>query len=765
MDIPKIVSQALSRLPKTPGVYLFLNEKEEYLYIGKAKVLKNRVKSYFQKSAKHAAKTKKMLEKVANIRWIESESESDALLLESNLVHEHQPKFNVLLRDDKHFLYVKITKESFPNVSFSREMKRDGSEYFGPFTSAKKIRNLVDYLREVLQFRMCRVGISPEGMVLANPEQRKIPCLDAQIHRCSAPCYEQISSEKYQEQIVKLRDFLRGNDRSLSKSVEEKMHQAAEEKSFEKAARFRDLLQNIQSFAERKVASLPLDFSANVIGFCPGKSKSFVQVFVVREGKILHSNPFSLETASDDLETFTAFFRDYLQKIADIPPLFLVPAFFPEEDRQVFSDLLETLSGKKVEVRIPQKGAGRKLLELAEKNAKVQAANSRASFENIDVLEKLQESLGLKKRPERIECYDISHLSGTHSVGSRVVFLKGKPAKSEYRHYKMRSLPEGKIDDFAAMGELLSRRLKRLKSEEGILATEEVTSEKEIEDIEKKMKQEGLPTFTSSDQSFRQFHFLQKKTGKSVGYARVKQHGKLFELGGTLVEKDFRHQGMGTEILRMLVLESEHSLLRLIIKKKKHLRWFVSLKSLGFSEEKKPPKSFLKPMGERQKEDGHERVCMKISPKDLQLAAQKMPDLLVIDGGKGQLSAVVSVLKKQNLFESIALCSLAKREEEIFLPEQKQPLCIPKTDPENELLQRIRDEAHRFAISYNRNLRKKAETRSVLDDIPDLGSVQRKKLLKHFGSPRQILSASLEDLEKIVSKKVAENICAFEKKS
>ena len=699
-DFPKTVTAKLKKLPNSPGVYKFFDSDEGLLYVGKAKVLKNRVRSYFQKSTNHSPKTKKLVGKVAGIDWIETKTEAEALALEANLVHNLKPPFNILLRDDKHFLYLRISKEPFPRVEFTRKFERDGSTYFGPYVKAKDIRKTVEFLREVLQFRTCKVDISPEGKTIRNPENRKIPCLDHQIHRCTAPCNEHIDREKYAEDIRELVEFLRGKSGSIKKRVQKEMMTAAESKEFERAARFRDLFQSIQRVDQQQIASVASDFSADIIGTAFGKKKSFFHVLYVREGKILRSENFALESAEEEKETMSAFLREHMTISSEIPPLVVIPFAFETEEQELWEEFAEELAGRKTEIRLPERGVKKQLLEMATKNAVVQAANDRASFEDVDVLLALQKSLDLPRRPERIECYDISHLGGTHAVGSRVVFLGGEPAKSEYRKYKIRDLESGQIDDFAAMAEVLGRRLKHLQTSDANLKMRKVTKKTEKERVQKEVKGPGIKEVKT------QWEFLKADSREVIGYAHLQMRGKQAEIGGILVKEEFRGHGFGTEIVRMIVEKSEEKVLRVLPCHKK-LKWQVSIKSLGFAEEKKPPKSFEKIIEERGKKEG-KIDCFKISPDDFRKVRNQIPDLLVIDGGKGQLSAVVQVLKKLRLLEKIPVCSLAKREEEIFVPGKSQPLPISKNSEENKLLQRIRDEAHRFAVGFNRQLRDKA---------------------------------------------------------
>ncbi len=740
-------------LPTEPGIYRFFDDTGKLLYVGKAKQLRNRVKSYFHKSADHASKTIRMLQKIHSLDWVTTRSEIEALVLEANLIHEHRPQYNVLLRDDKHFLYLKISKEPFPIVSFVRQIDKDKATYFGPYAKASEVRKTVDFLREVLRFRNCRVEISAEGKTIRNPENRKIPCLDYQINRCTAPCDGRISQEEYAEDIRQLTQFLRGDTIPVKKKLQQEMMLAAEKREFERAARFRDLLKSIEWVDAKQSASIPEDFSADVIGMAFGEAKSFFHVLFVRHGKVLRSENFSLPSAATAEETFLAFLRDHFAFFPDVPQITLVSDIFPEDDQNLWEEFATHITSKQTEIRIPKRGIKRELLELAEKNAKLQAANSKASFEE-DVLGRLQKALDLPRRPERIECYDISHLSGTHPVGSRVVFTDGKPDKNEYRKYKMKTLPPGKIDDFAAMRELLGRRLKRLERGSEILQTEIVTDENALAEIEALLDKEGLLTGLPFEQ---QFAFRETITGEIVGYARTRRWGRAIEIGGVLVLPEFQASGMGTEIVKSLVLASTEKCVRLLARRKK-IRWVIALKSIGFVEEKKPPKAFRELCEQKMQEGGIERFTLKISPNSLRQAVNKVPDLLVIDGGKGQLSAVVAVLRKMNLFRKIPVCSLAKKEEQIFIPGNPEPLPIAKNSSENELLQQIRDDAHRFAISFNKSLRKKAEITSILDEVKGLGKENKKVLLSEFGSASGIFAASDRHLLQHVSPTVLRNL-------
>jgi hypothetical protein len=358
-----------------------------------------------------------------------------------------------------------------------------------------------------------------------------------------------------------------------------------------------------------------------------------------------------------------------------------------------------------------------------------------------------------QKKPERIECYDISHLSGTYPVGSQVVFVDGKPKKSEYRKYKIKSLSNGDIDDFQAMAEVLGRRLRHLSEHVPILTAEIIKKKKEIEELEKESEKNGE---ILEGKRITQWRFVEVSTQKTLGYAQIRKVGRGLVIAGVRVLSQWSDSGMELEIIKTIVLSSQEKNLRYLMPNKE-IRFSLALTQFGFLEEKKIPQAFQKIIDAYAKKR-REAHLFSISPKDIQKAAKKIPDLLVIDGGKGQLSAVVKVLKDLRLFQQISVCSLAKREEEIFVPGKKEPLDIHKNAPENQLLQQIRDEAHRFAVGFNRNLRKKAETASVLDDIPGVGEQTKIILLQTFASPKAIFEASEEELLKVIPKKVVEGI-------
>ena len=756
--LPEKVAKALALLPKESGVYQFYDVDQKLLYVGKAKVLRSRVGSYFQASANHSVKTRKMVAKIHDLKWIVTQSEVEALVLESNLVHEHQPPFNILLKDDKSFLYLKITNEPFPRVMFTRRLKKDAAAYFGPFIKGKEVRQAIDYLREILQFRTCKLEINEAGETTKNPENRKLPCLDYQIKVCTAPCVAKISMTEYAKDITQLKQFFKGNNAPIKQRIAAKIEQAAADLLFEKAAKMRDILRFIERMQAPQVAELPLDFEADVIGMFHGVEKSFFHVFAVRQGKIVRSLPFTIKTGEDEAQTLQHFLREYLLLVTDVPQILVLPQVFPNNEINLWQEFTTELTQRKVEIKLPQKGKFEKLLCLAIKNAGYEAAKSRASFEAIDVVEEVQKALSLIKRPERIECYDISHLAGTEMVGSRVVFIDGTPAKSEYRRYKIQTVERGDIDDFKAMAEVLGRRLKRLQSQRPHFTLEEIDDEERQQEITMRLEELGMNAFQQPETQFALHNILDDEV---VGYACVRKYGTVLELGGVVVLPEFRGQaGAGTEMVKAVICESKAKTLRAIVAAD-NLRWIKSLKTLGFTEEKKPPQAMQKELERRTSDDQKQRVCLSIQPAKMRRSIEKVPDLLVIDGGKGQLSAVLKVLQKYKLFAQIPICSLAKKHEEIFVPGRAHALPIPKDHAANKLLQQIRDEAHRFAIGFNKQLRNKSMTQSLLDSIPGVGPKLKKDLLIKFGSVEKIAHADVRDLAEVTNSKTASLIHDF----
>ncbi len=650
------------QIPTASGCYLFYDAKGTLLYVGKAKNLRKRVKSYFQQTKK-SVKTTLMVSKITRIETRITNSEIESLILENNLIKEFRPRFNILLRDDKSFLYLRITKEDFPRLEITRRIVQDGSFYVGPKTSAKSFRKTIAFCQKVFKIRDCRLKMTRDKTtqkltILKNPEKRKLPCMDYHIKKCSGPCDGSISLEAYQADISAMKKFLRGNTSGVVKSLKAKMMRFAETQNFEAAGKIRDLIQSIEISTEKQTVQLDAHFEADFVHFYRQKNTAYLIRVLFRNGKFLDQNTvtFSAPSIATDSEILEKFLIQFYEKVDQLPKTIYLPTELENEDivMDFFHHLETDQTTPKTTFFVPQKGDKKKILEMAYKNvrntAKKAAIETMSQAENFSkALPQLAKALSLQNPPKRIECYDISHYSGAFPVASQVVFIDGKPKTSEYRRYHIKSLPEGKIDDFASMEEVLKRRFK------------------------------------------------------------------------------------------------------------------------GFFDDKKETK-FLK----------------------------HIPDLVVIDGGKGQLSTVMKVFRElttedlclsseevvegkveqENSSERKGknndtidtkcyfdpkkqIISLAKREEQVFRPGSSDPLELNWNDPALKLLQRVRDEAHRFAIGFNRSLRKKNLTKSVLDEVPGIGGVSKKKLMKTFESVSGIRKASDEALLKIINKNQLTSIRKF----
>ena len=607
--VPKL-EEKLKALPAKPGVYLFRDERGEVLYIGKAKSLRPRVRSYFQAGSDTRTAIAQLPERVADLEVIVTDTEVEALHLEQNLVKRHRPPFNVRLRDDKSFPYIAVTVEDeYPRVMFTRERHRRGVVYFGPYANAKKVRETLDVLNRVFPYRPCE-GPQPG-------RHSGIPCLDYHIERCLAPCVGYVSQEDYRRVIDGVIEFLSGETRPILRELEEKMRQAAEEERFEEAARYRNRLFSVRHLAERQAADKRAVGTIDVIGIAAEDGRAAVQVFPLRDGKLIDRYSFHLENAEgQDLPTMLeAFILEYYGSAPSVPPQVVVPRGIG--DTAPLAEFLSERRGSKVEVRAAERGEKRRLQELATQNARVALASDAAAAEQtrlrrVEALEELREALNLEALPLRIECYDISNIQESSAVGSMVVFQDAVAKKAHYRKFGIKG-GEGQ-DDFAALAEVVSRRFARMRD----VADEEY------------------------DESF-----------------------------------------------------------------------------------------------------------------------SATPNLVVVDGGKGQLSAVLAAMQAFDL-PRVAVISLAKREEEVFVPDRPDPIVLDRHSAGLQLLQRIRDEAHRFALGFHRQRRDSKAKESIFDTLAGVGPARRRALLQHFGSAERFLGASQEELEGVpgMPQKTARSIYA-----
>ncbi len=603
----------LANLPTAPGVYLMLNEAGEVIYVGKAINLRNRVRSYFQKSQSQPLKVQVLVEHIADFEYIVTDSEMEALILENNLIKKHAPHYNVRLKDDKTYPYIKVTiQETFPRVMMVRKRLHDGARYFGPYTDVTAVKKTLSFLRTLFPIRSCNKIIAEGG--------RDRPCLNFHIGRCLAPCAGLISKEKYAEMIAEVLLFLEGRIDRLIPDLTKKMQEASSQLEYEKAARYRNQIQGLQTLAEKQKIVAQHAEDQDYVGYARHGELACVQVFFVRAGKLIGRDHYLLECTADEegAEILRAFLQQYYEEASSIPREVFTPVLLAEPE--VMENWLGRLrGGRRVYLRTPQRGAKKQLLDLAIKNAQIvlDETRTRNTFKQRAMeraLQDLQELTGLSEPPERIEAFDISNLQGTNVVASLVVWENGDFKTTDYRRFRIRGV-EGSPNDYVAMEEAVSRRFRR-----------------------------GL---------------------------------------------------------------------------------------------------------EEQAEESMER---KFSV---------FPDVVLIDGGKGQLGVALKVRDELGLI--MPFLSLAERREEIYVEGQSKPVILPNDSPGLLLLRKIRDEAHRFALTYHRNLRGKATRGSILDDIPGIGPKRKKDLIKHFGSIKRIRSATPEELAEVtgISAKLAAEIYQY----
>ncbi len=576
------LKEKLKLLPDSPGVYIMLDKEGTVIYVGKARVLKNRVRQYFHTSEK-PVKVRSMVENIADFSYIVAPSEVDALALENTLIKKHKPKYNILLKDDKTYPYIKVhTREEFPHISVTRRIKKDG-RYFGPFMGGISCKDIVDIAAKAYNIRTC---VTPIG-------KNKKPCLNYHLKRCLAPCAGHVTKEEYAERVEKTLSFLSGNYEDAERLLKEKMKQFADEEQFELALAARDKIAMLKRLGGRRITSMPRDVDADIWAISSNGLYAAVSLLVTRKGVMQGARTFSLEEgAGEGSETFTSVLTQYYSS-HEVPHELILSA---EADDDLLTSFLREKREGNLTITRPKLGVKKELLDMAEKNAKEYLDKSVSQIRHKNDMtknacERLQTLLGLKRYPKRIECYDISNISGVDKVGSMVVFTDGEADKYEYRRFRIKTV-EG-ADDFASLREVLERRLKKLGTEE------------------------------------------------------------------------------------------------------------------------------------------EERFAK--------------PQLIVIDGGKGQLSAVREIFDRLGVGD-IDLVALAKQEEEIFTLSSSESVRLKKSDYALRTLQRIRDEAHRFAITYFRNLQSKRNLSSVLDEIEGVGKQKRIALLEKFKSIDKIMQASEEEL-------------------
>ena len=576
----ELIAQKLKQLPVNPGVYIMKDANKRIIYVGKAVVLKNRVRQYFQSSKNHSAKVIAMVKRIADFETIITGSEIEALILECNLIKKHHPHYNISLRDDKTYPYLKVTlAEEFPRVIITRRIKKDGSRYFGPYTNVGAVKASLKLLRKLFPLRTCK-NINVDR-----------PCLEYHIKRCLAPCVGKIDKDTYGEMVKSVVLFLDGKSDVLEKMLQQKMEQAAEGMKFELAASFRDQLAAVRKTVEKqKIITNGGDQDA--AGVAKSAYGACIQMFYIRNGKMTGGNHFILKNSEDETDeaVLAAFFKQYYNQASSLPREVLLPYVLNEQT--LLEEWLSEMRGSSVEIIVPQRGVKRDIVKMAAENAEkfLKDEEERIIKENAQAagaVSELGKYLNLSHLPRRMECFDISHIQGSETVASMVVFEDGVPKKSDYRRFKIKST-EGKPDDFLSMREVTKRRYEKITD-------------------------------------------------------------------------------------------------------------------------------------------------------------QEMPDLIIIDGGKGQLSSALEIIRGAGHL-TVPVVSLAKQFEYIFVEGESEPVILPRHSESLYLVQRIRDEAHRFAITYHRKLRSKRNMVSILDHIDGIGPKRRKILWEHFGKLDKIKAATIEEM-------------------
>ena len=595
-DQQAYILEKVSHLPTTPGVYLWRDKYQRIIYVGKAINLRNRVRSYVQQDVNRSVKVTAMMRRAWDVETIQTKTEMEALILEATLIKEHHPKYNIMLRDDKTYPYVKVTvQEEYPRLFMTRRLERDGAKYFGPFTDVTAVHHVLRILRSYYPLRTCK------SMKVERP------CLQYHMHYCEGPCMKYVTVEAYRKYIDDIVALFEGKQVQVIQAIISKMEQASEDLEFELAAKYRDDLLSIQKVQEKQ-RMVTQRGDMDILGMAIDGPMACIQLFFIRSGRLLGRENYFVQHEGDSSElVMTEFIKQYYGGSTFIPKELLLP--MDSVDRELFSEWFTSMKGQQVDVSVPQRGYKKDLIKMAEENAQNFLAERRRQWQyTIDksggAVKKLAEVLDLPRLPERMECYDISHMQGAETVASMVVFEGGKPAKRAYRRFKLKTV-QGKPDDFASMAEIMERR-----------------------------------------------------------------YGN---------EKDW-----------------------------------------------------------------------------------PMPDLIIIDGGKGQLNAALPVIRAMGVTD-VPVISLAKRIEEVFVEGESESIILEHHTPELQLLQQIRDEAHRFAITYHRRLRGKRNLESVLDHVEGIGPKRRKALYKHFGNLDAMRVAELEELETVegMNKKAALAVYEF----
>ncbi len=700
----KKLKTILENLPRSPGVYKMLDEEGRVIYLGKAKDLAKRVKQYFQKNYEHSSRTKKLLEKVTSIETIGVDSELEAMILEHNLIKQLQPKYNVIMKDDKNYVYIKITKEDFPRVQIVRKVEKDNAKYFGPKTAAHKVKETFNVLKKIFPFRHCGLDIESLGgkEVKVTNKVIKYPCLDFYIKKCIAPCIAKCTIEEYAEIIKNVESFLEGKADEVLQNLYDKMGIYARNREFEKAAKLRDRIKKVEAIREKQKVQTDLETNQDIINYCIAHNRAFFNLFQIRNGKLIGQENFILSANdledNDQKEVLEAFLNQYYEIATDIPKEILIPHEL--ELNSESEKLIEKYSGKKTKITIPKIGTKNKLLEMSLNNARIYADRNKPSWREeseltIKASETLQRLLKIKQPLKRIECYDISHLSGTETVGSMIVFIKGAPKNSMYRKFKLKTV-DGKPDDYKSMEELLFRRFSKIAMTNLHAKYAHRRANKKDKDF---IEKNNEIDFTKTDRQF----FILEKEKKQIGFISVKRHSeKVIELNNLWIKKNERGKKLGYKLIKETIKKCKIKRAYVICREEMRDYYLIA----GFEEIKNLPEELT----ERYKQcvSKHKKIsCLSYDTNKHKEdeSFKEIPDLIIIDGGKGQLSIGTKVFKELGL--DIPYLALAKQMEEIFLPDKEKSIILERNNEALKLLQRARDEAHRFAISYNQNRRLK----------------------------------------------------------
>lgn len=698
----------VAHLPHAPGVYRFLNAQEEVLYVGKAIDLKKRVTSYFRPTKNQPIRLRKLLEHTSDIQFTVVDSELEALILETNLIKTYRPRYNILMKDDKSYVYVKITvNEEFPRVIVARRLQKDGARYFGPKTSAGGVRQILEALKKAFPYRHCDLFIDLRGK--DTPQRRDRAFAEQHRKRCLGPCILEAPPEEYKHVVDQVVAFFEGKTELLMEGLRTQMQEAVQTRAYERAAQLRDRIQLIEGLMDKQRVSAPDDFDRDVVGLAIEGGAAYVTVFLFRGGKLLSQENFVLSGVDfqsgaelQESEVLTAFLNQYYSTSTDIPSDILLPEGL--EDSAAMEVWLGTLAAHRVHVAVPERGKNRELLELAHQNAQNFARHSQVrwqagSGQDVEAaLSGLRDLLNLPRLPQRIECYDISHLGGVDTVGSMVVFEKGFPKKVDYRHFKLRSVQQ-KIDDYQALEEVLTRRLHYLQNPG---ADFRKPRKVELPQITKILKKEGLDSDALN--VHKTLVFEKKKKILVIGRLRPLEKD-VSELCSLWVDPSLRGKMWGQKMVRALLAKQKKGKVYAVVGVPRLVDWYGAL---GFHTVNEVPPSLVAKCVECAQCCGVEKpmvMVYRFSKEGRYSSFQRKPDLLIIDGGKGQLGAVGVALKDSEL--EIPVISLAKQEEEIFFPQSSESIRLPRDSGILQLVQRLRDEAHRFALKYQRNLRGK----------------------------------------------------------